>query len=67
MRAANHALWGAIVKKYRATSEGSPPGRWSARKAVLSQLEYEKRGGGWKETPAPEHRPGRSKLHEGSK
>lgn len=36
-----------MKKKHRATSEGSLPGRWSARKAVLARLEYERRGGKW--------------------
>ena len=43
-------LWESIIKKARASSAGSPPGRWSSRKAALSQREYEKQGGGWKTT-----------------
>ena len=46
-------LWDEVKKEQRATSEGSEPGRWSARKAVLAQREYERRGGGWKPSPAP--------------
>ena len=46
-------LWEEAKKEQRATSEGSPPGRWSARKAVLAQREYERRGGGWEPSPAP--------------
>lgn len=41
-------LWERIKKKARASSAGSPPGRWSARKAALAQLQYKKQGGGWK-------------------
>jgi hypothetical protein len=41
------ALWRSITKKARETSEGSKKGRWSARKAVLAQVSYKKRGGGW--------------------
>lgn len=44
----NPALWQAVRKKIRAGSEGSAPGRWSARKAVLAQLEYRRRGGAFK-------------------
>ncbi len=41
-------LWEAIHKKARASSAGgSKPGEWSARKSVLAQLEYKKRGGDW--------------------
>lgn len=49
------ALWNAIKKKARASSAGSPPGRWSARKSALARREYEKRGGKWEATnqPAP--------------
>lgn len=43
----NPALWNKIKKKHRASSEGSKPGRWSPRKAALSQLEYKKQGGKW--------------------
>ncbi len=43
----NPALWEDAKKKARATSEGSEPGRWSARKSVLAQVSYAKRGGGW--------------------
>lgn len=46
----NPALWERIKKKYRATSEGSKPGRWSARKAALSQLAYTEQGGDFKAT-----------------
>jgi hypothetical protein len=46
------ALWKQIRDKVRATSEGSEPGRWSARKAALAQREYEKQGGEWKKTTA---------------
>lgn len=49
----NPALWELIKKKYRASSRGGDPGRWSAQKAVLSQALYKKRGGRWKEAPAP--------------
>lgn len=41
------ALWEAAKKKARASSAGSEPGRWSARKAALAQLRYKKEGGGW--------------------
>ncbi len=47
------ALWERVKKGQRETSEGTPPGRWSARKAVLAQREYERQGGGWKPSPAP--------------
>ena len=50
MKPTKPALWKTTTAKYRATSEGSPPGRWSARKAARAQLEYKKRGGGWKES-----------------
>lgn len=43
----NPALWRRLLKKHRATSEGSPPGRWSARKAILARREYEGQGGEW--------------------
>jgi hypothetical protein len=56
MRAVNRALWGTIVKKYRATPEGSKPGRWSARKAALSRREYERRGGTWQNVTPPQKR-----------
>lgn len=46
-------LWKSIKKKARASSAGSEPGRWSARKAALSQLEYDKQGGEWNKTAAP--------------
>ncbi len=48
----DRALWDEVKKEQRATSEGSEPGRWSSRKAVLAQREYERRGG-WKPSPAP--------------
>ena len=52
------ALWEKAKADARATSEGSPPGRWSARKAARkaarAQLEYRKRGGGWTQTPDPD-------------
>lgn len=38
-------MWDEITAEYRGTSEGSEPGRWSVRKAVLSQREYARRGG----------------------
>ncbi len=41
------------ARERRASSEGGPAGRWSARKAVLSQLEYKDRGGSWKKIAAP--------------
>jgi hypothetical protein len=44
------ALWAKAKKDARATSEGSPPGQWSARKAARAQLEYKKRGGKWEKT-----------------
>ncbi len=47
----NPALWEDAKKKARATSEGSEPGRWSARKAAIAQLDYKERGGTWTETP----------------
>lgn len=47
------ALWKRITKKHRDSSEGGKPGRWSARKAAMSQLEYKKQGGGWKKISAP--------------
>lgn len=53
MKAANKALWGAIVKKHRASSEGSKPGRWSPRKAALSRREYEQKGGKWEQVTPP--------------
>lgn len=49
----NPALWNKIKKKNRATSEGSPPGRWGVRKAVLSRLDYEEQGGRWSGKLAP--------------
>ena len=48
------ALWEKAKADARATSEGSPPGRWFARKAARAQLEYRKRGGGWTQTPDPD-------------
>ena len=42
------ALWELVKRKHRASSEGGEKGRWSARKSVLAQLEYRRRGGGWK-------------------
>lgn len=42
-------LWQLVKKKARATSEGSPAGRWSAQKAVRAQLEYRRRGGRFKQ------------------
>ena len=56
----NPALWEFIKKRYRASSKGGEPGRWSAQKAVLSQKQYEKRGGGWRKT-APPPKPAASK------
>jgi hypothetical protein len=50
MKPTNPALWESITRNYRATSEGSSPGRWSARKAARAQLEYKKRGGKWEKT-----------------
>ena len=53
MKPTKPALWTLVKRKYRATSEGSKPGRWGPRKAALSQREYKRRGGGWKKTSAP--------------
>ena len=44
------ALWASLKKRARASSAGSKPGQWSALKAVLTQREYRKQGGGWKTT-----------------
>ena len=49
-RPTNPALWEKVKRDARATSEGSPPGRWSATKAARAQLEYRKQGGGWETT-----------------
>ncbi len=48
------ALWAKAKRDARASSEGSEPGRWSARKAARAQLEYEKQGGGWTGTTGRE-------------
>jgi hypothetical protein len=37
-----------IFKKILAGTRGGPAGKWSARKAQLLALEYEKAGGGYK-------------------
>lgn len=63
MKPTNPALWDRVKKKYRATSAGTRPGRWSARKAALSRLEYKRRGGDWKKTPVPSP----AKFREGKK
>ena len=44
------ALWQLVKRKVRAGAEGGEKGRWSARKSVLAQLEYRRRGGRWKQT-----------------
>jgi hypothetical protein len=38
------ALWERVKKGQRETSEGTPPGRWSARKAGLDNFGYESLG-----------------------
>lgn len=43
--------WALAKRKARATSEGSEPGKWSARKAAIAQRQYEKWGGKWTEGP----------------
>jgi hypothetical protein len=52
-RPTNPALWNQIKATHRASSNGGEPGRWSARKAVLAQLEYRRRGGDWQENAGP--------------
>jgi hypothetical protein len=44
-------VWHQARLRARATDAGSPPGRWSARKAVLAQVSYKKRGGRWEILP----------------
>lgn len=42
-------VWREIKDRWRATDEGTEPGRWGARKSVLAQREYAERGGGFVE------------------
>lgn len=49
----NPALWSSVKKKHRATTLGSPAGRWSPRKAALSRREYQKKGGKWEKVQIP--------------
>ncbi len=53
MKPSDPALWERVKKRQRASSQGSPPGRWGARKAALAKLEYKKRGGKWEQGPKP--------------
>ncbi|MDP8952138.1 MAG: hypothetical protein M3N18_07875 [Actinomycetota bacterium] len=53
MKPTKPQLWEQVKKKYRATTEGTPRGRWGRRKAALARLEYRDRGGEWKKTPGP--------------
>lgn len=46
-------LWEEVKDKYRATSDGSEPGQWSARKSVRAQMEYARRGGDFVEIEGP--------------
>jgi hypothetical protein len=41
----NPKLWESVKKKVLKGSKGGPVGKWSARKAQLSVMEYKKRGG----------------------
>ena len=38
----------ALFNKIKAGSKGGNPGQWSARKAQLLAVQYEKAGGGYK-------------------
>jgi hypothetical protein len=53
MRPTKPELWEQVKKHQRASSQGSPPGRWGARKAALAKLEYKQKGGGWTQGPKP--------------
>ena len=56
MKPTKPELWQQVKKKYRATGEGSPRGRWSRRKAALARLEYQDRGGDWSKSAKPPKR-----------
>lgn len=51
----NPKLWQSVKKRARASSLGSEPGRWSARKAAAAQLQYEKEGGKWEKGEKPKN------------
>jgi hypothetical protein len=53
MKPTKPELWKKITKQARASSLGSPKGRWSPRKAAASRREYEKQGGKWQESKPP--------------
>ena len=56
MKPTNPGLWATVKKRIRASSNGGEPGRWSARKAVIAQLEYKSAGGKWSQIKAPKPR-----------
>lgn len=43
----NPHLWEQIKKEMTEGDKGGEPGQWSARKAQLATLEYQRRGGGY--------------------
>ena len=43
----NEAKWKRIVASVKAGSKGGKPGQWSARKAQIATLRYQKSGGGY--------------------
>lgn len=45
----NPGLWEKCKLKARATDEGTPRGRWGARKMVLARRDYQRNGGKWVE------------------
>jgi hypothetical protein len=49
----NQKLWEDVKRKIIQGSKGGPPGKWSARKAQLSVMEYKKLGGGYKGSKSP--------------
>ncbi len=49
----NPKLWEEVKKKVIKGSFGGPPGKWSARKAMLAVSEYKRRGGGYKGKKSP--------------
>ena len=49
----NPQLWQTVKDRVMKGSKGGPPGKWSARKAMLSVAEYKKRGGGYKGPKSP--------------
>ena len=44
----NPALWERVKRQVKASAQGGPPGKWSARKAQLSVAKYKAAGGGYR-------------------